>query len=112
MSKNVNSFSSIPTTPGYIYNNYPNQINNYVYTNNNKKVTFNKDVVVYNVESYKEHNKKFCYNEDEQYAHLFEKKEQGYNDYYFKKYANQFNNHRDSFKKENKNKDDCCCIIL
>ena len=119
MNKNNNSFSSIPTYPGYqnynnINNNYPysnNQINNYVNLNTDKKkVTFNRDVVVYNVESYKAHNKKYCYNEDENYEHLFGKKKDGYNDYYYKKYASQFGNSKNSIKKEDKN--DCCCIII
>ena len=124
MYKNDGSFSPVITNQtGYEqmtnYNNNintnPNNnvlINNYFNTKKEggiqKKVKFNNEVEIYNVESYKEHNKKFCYNEEEELDNL-NKKEFGYNDYYFNKYANQFNNDGNN---KVKNKSECCCIIL
>ena len=113
MNNKTNSFSSAPIYYGYQNNNnliqyYPNtNCTNLVTKKNNKKVTFNTDVVVYNVESYKAHNKKFCYNEDEEFENITKS---GYNDYYYKKYSRQFNNLKDSKKKKEEN--NCCCIIL
>ena len=58
MNNKTNSFSSAPIYYGYQNNNnliqyYPNtNYTNLVTKKNNKKVTFNTDVVVYNVESY------------------------------------------------------------
>jgi hypothetical protein len=103
------------TKRNYQFSTNPNNnvlINNYFNTKKEggiqKKVKFNNEVEIYNVESYKEHNKKFCYNEEEELDNL-NKKEFGYNDYYFNKYANQFNNDGNN---KVKNKSECCCIIL
>ena len=81
----------------------------------NKKVTFNRNVVIYNVESYKEHNKKNCYNEDEEFENLLKKKYKDgcYNNYYFKKYSGKFkNNKKMIIQKKGEDNSECCCIIL
>ena len=125
MYKNDDSFSPVVTNQtGYeqmtYYNNHintnPNNnilINNYFNTKKGggiqKKVKFNNEVEIYNVESYKAHNKKFCYNGEDELENL-NKKEYGYNDYYFNKYANHFNTNDENNKV--KNKSECCCIIL
>ena len=118
MYKYENSYSTFPIYQtgygGMINRNniypYNYRIKNPKYIN--KKVTFNKNVVIYNVESYKEHNKKFCYNENEEYENI-KKYKDGYNDYYFKKYSSKFKNKNKMIhpKKAEVNSE-CCCIIL
>ena len=73
-----------------------------------KRVTFNNDIVIFPVESYKEHNKNNCYIECEDDDDINNNEQ---TNYYYKNYANQFNNLRNSIKKEDKNSK-CCCTIL
>ena len=80
----------------------------------NKKVTFNRNVIIYNVESYKEHNKKYCYKEDEEFKNLLRNNyKYGYNDYRFKKYLGKFKNNKKmiSPKKEEDSSKFCCFIL-
>ena len=75
-----NSFLSFPTNQNsneFINNGYN------VKTPNGKKgakkVKFNDTVVIYNVESYKDLNKKLCYNEEEGLAEFYREFPFGYN---------------------------------
>lgn len=93
-----------------ITQNLTGQVNNNKIT---KKVKFDdKNIHIINVESYKEHNRKFCYNPEEDEEDLFNDRGYGggygYNDYYYKKYAEKFN--QTPVQKEQESK--CCCIIL
>jgi hypothetical protein len=127
MYKNDGSFSPVITNQtGYeqmtnynnIINTNPNNnvlINNYFNTKKEggiqKKVKFNNEVEIYNVESYKEHNKKFCYNineEDYQYLNSEDKYKENFNKY-LKKFKNN-NNYNVQQKTEKSN--DCCCILI
>ena len=75
--KNEISLSNLPT---HTTINYPNSSNllstqkNYNNANKNiiKKVKFNYDVEVFNVESYKEHNKLFTFKEEEEIKDLYD----------------------------------------
>ena len=75
--KNGISLSNLPT---HTTINYPNSSNllstqkNYNNANKNiiKKVKFNYDVEVFNVESYKEHNKLFTFKEEEEIKDLYD----------------------------------------
>ena len=75
--KNGISLSNLPT---HTTINYPNRSNllstqkNYNNANKNiiKKVKFNYDVEVFNVESYKEHNKLFTFKEEEEIKDLYD----------------------------------------
>ena len=78
MTKYEGLYSNIHTNQTgnqYVINNnndinyYPNLNNedNNNYNKQMKKVAFNNKVVVVNVESYKEHNKKLTYNYDEEF---------------------------------------------
>lgn len=121
MNKNI--FQTITTDKGINNNaNYIQGTNTIINTNNsndltkrnmNKRVTFNDEVIIYNVKSYKEHNKKFCYNEDETYQHLYNKT-YGYNNSYsnVNKYLNKYKNNNNISQQNGKDKSDCCCIIL
>ena len=72
MKKNENSFSYLSTS----HNSKEMNINGY---NENiatkkkqlKKVNFKETITIYDVESYKEHNKMFTYNEQEGLAEYF-----------------------------------------
>ena len=136
------TLSSVPTHQTMQYSNSSSQNSNQIKNNNinkniTKKVKFNTDVEVYKVESYKEHNKKFCFREEEELNDLYEiengkqfdpnskskfknlkssiikndtlNKNNNYNNY------NSYNNNNDYFnnyQKSNKEKSDCCCIIF
>ena len=75
-----NSFLSFPT------NQNSNEFINNGYNANTpkgkkvaKKVKFNDTVVIYNVESFKDLNKKLCYNEEEGLAEFYREFPFGYN---------------------------------
>ena len=132
------TLSSVPTHQTMEYSNSNSQIssqikNNNINKSNTKKVKFNTDVEVYKVESYKEHNKKFCFKEEEELYDLYEiengktfdsntkskfnnlkssiikndtlNKHNNYNNY-------NNNNYFNNYQKNNKEKSDCCCIIF
>ena len=75
--KNGISLSNLPTHTTINYPNSSNLLstqNNYNNANKNiiKKVKFNYDVEVFNVESYKEHNKLFTFKEEEEIKDLYD----------------------------------------
>ena len=99
----------IKDSTGKIY--FVSNLNNVKKNNNNKKVNFNNKITIYDVESYKEHNKKFCYNineEDYQYLNSEDKYKENFNKY-LKKFKNN-NNYNVQQKTEKSN--DCCCILI
>ncbi len=123
MIKKENSIASIPTGQNitnkvYYVQGTNKAINNVQNVNyikkkgKNKKVTFNKDIAIYDVESYKAHNKLFCYNENEDIDGLYRN-----NDEFNKKYnkfLNKFkNNNNNNMEQQKTNKEeDCCCFII
>ena len=83
-----------------------------------KTVTFKDTVIIYDVESYKEHNKKFCFNEEEGLAEFYKEFPSEYNSRLFSKYSdkNNFNRYFGGFRNPNvtrRNVDpECCCNIM
>ena len=138
--QNEVTLSSIPTTKTINYSNSYSQISNQLKTNNinpnkTKKVKFNTDVEVYKVESYKEHNRKFCFREEEELYDLYEMengkqydgnskskfnnlkssiiKNDTLNKHnYYNNQNNNNNNYYNNYQQNNKEKSDCCCIIF
>ena len=120
MINNAKTISSIPTgqtinSNGYYIKDATGKIyfvrnaNNVKKNNNNKKVNFNTNVTIYDVESYKEHNKKYCYNvneEDYQYLNNDDKYKENIN-----KYLNKFKKNNNYTVQNKVEKSDCCCII-
>ena len=133
MYKNKNSFSS--TSSNYSKNikkeNYENvyfnNCKNVLDTSNNigvnKKVQFNNNIEMIYVESYKEHNKLLCFNEEDINNNVFliNKKQN-----YFENRRNirKRNKNRNNYRKRNNSKIEmnkitnkkeegkCCCIII
>ena len=119
MNKNENSFSSLPTSHNSnigITNEL--KVKNISEKRHLKNVTFNDTVVIYSVESYKEHNKKNCYNEEEGLAEFYKEFPSEYNARVFGKYNNykNFNKYFGGFRNPNvtrRNVDpECCCNIM
>ena len=119
MNKNENSFSSLPTS----HNSNIGISNGQNLKNINEKrqlktVTFKDTVIIYDVESYKEHNKKFCFNEEEGLAEFYKEFPSEYNSRLFSKYSdkNNFNRYFGGFRNPNvtrRNVDpECCCNIM
>ena len=113
MSKNDGSFASIQT--------YPNS--NEVTSDeiickkrkSEKNVSFNETIVIYNVESYKEHNKQFTYNEEEGLAEFYKSLPFGHNTKLFGPFKQNFlrNTVINTNPNLRQNVDpDCCCIIM
>ena len=104
-------------------------VNNNIPAKKHKVVKFDDNVVIYNVESYKELNKKFCYNEEEALANYYgiqSYENTHFNDYKFlyeNKNNNNYNNYNYNYNNYNKNyynatkhkkksNSECSCIIL
>ena len=124
MNKNENSFSSLPTShnSNARINNEP-KLENLSQKRNLKAVKFNDTVVIYSVESYKKHNKEFCYDEKEGLAEYYKEFPSAYDSKMFAKYKN-YNNYNynnryfggGEFRNPNvtrRNIDpECCCYIM
>ena len=111
MIKNDNSIFSIQTN---ITQN-KEIINKNVYNTNkkksNKKVSFNNNVVVINVESYKDYNKLYSYDEEDIYNNCILKDE------YQNHFENMNYNNNNIAKKMGtatltKKEDECCCNLF
>ena len=121
MNKNENSFYSLPTShnSNLGINNIP-KLKNINEKKSLKTVTFNDTVVIYSVESYKELNKKLCYNEEEGLAEFYKEFPSEYNARIYGKYYNNNNNNYNKyfggFRNPNvtrRNVDpECCCNIM
>ena len=72
----------------------------------NKKVSFNNNVVVINVESYKEYNKLYSYDEDDIINNYNLKDE------YQNNFENMINNNNIEKKIGTKKENDCCCNLF
>ena len=119
MNKNENSFSSLPTS-----HNSNIGINKGINLKNiNKKrqlkaVSFKDTVIIYDVESYKELNKKLCFNEEEGLAEFYKEFPSEYNSKLLNKYSdkNNYNKYFGGFRNPNatrRNVDpECCCNIM
>ena len=116
MYKNTSPFYYLPTNQynngeNIIYNNIyyipPSNENNIKRKGKQKNVSFNNNVQIINVESYKEYNKLYSYDIEEINDNFLKEEE---NNYYFenKKIDNKYRKSLISRKKEEK----CCCIIL
>lgn len=118
MYKNESSFSSLPTS-----HNSNTGINKQILKTplekrHLKTVTFNDSVVIYSVESYKDHNKKFCYNEEEGLAEFYKEFPSEYNSRFVGKYNKSYNYDRyfGGFRNPNVTRrnvnPECCCNIM
>ena len=109
-----NSFPSFPTYQNSNeLINYRNHLNTPQKVKKDiKKVNFNDTVVIFNVESYKDHNKKFCYSEEEGLAEFYKEFPYGYNN---GKGYGHFDRYFGGVRNPNvtrKNVDaECCCIM-
>ena len=108
MIRNDYSISSIQTNNTrnkQIINKNANNFNK----KKNKKVTFNNNVVVINVESYKEFNRLYSYNEEDIINNYIMKDE--YQNYFnsINKYNNKGQRKMETPKKKG---DECCCNIF
>lgn len=112
MNKNDGSLSSIQTYPN------SNEVTNNEISQKRKKgkiVSFNETIVIYNVESYKEHNKKFTYNEEEGLSEFYKSLPFGHNTKLFGPFNKTFvkNTVINTNPNYRRNVDpDCCCIII
>lgn len=111
--KNDNSFSTNSNSNEMIINGLRAKLANEKKAT--KKVQFNDTVVIYNVESYKQHNKEFCYDEQEG----FEEFSKEFPDYFARRF-NNYNNNQNTYSNAYRNPNvtrkyvdpECCCIIL
>ena len=108
MNNNQSSLTSIQTNPNSIE----------VINNNNKQgktVSFNETIEIHHVESYKDHNKKLTYNEEEGLAEFYKSLPFGHNGKVFGPFNKYFikNSVYNTNPNYRKNVDpDCCCIII
>ena len=110
MIRNDNPISYIQTNNtqnNEIANKNTNMINQ---TKNKKKVRFNNNVVVINVESYKEYNKLYSYDEDDICNNYLMKDE--YQNYFENAINNNNYNIRKKYETSKKKEDECCCNIF
>ena len=112
MNINDGSLASIQTYPN---SNEANSNDNFIKTKKGKNVSFNETIIFYNVESYKDHNKKFTYNEEEGLAEFYKSLPFGHNNKVFGPFNKYFikNAVYNTNPNLRKNVDpDCCCIIM
>ena len=108
MIRNDNSISSIQTDNTRnkeIVNKNTNNINK---KKSKKMVRFNNNVVVINVESYKDYNKLYSYDDEDIYNNYLMKNE--YQNYYENVVNN--NNINKKYETPKKKENECCCNIF
>ena len=111
MIKNDNSFFSIQTNITQNKEIINKNVNNFNKKKSNKKVSFNNNVVVINVESYKDYNKLYSYDEEDIYNNYIMKDE------YQNHFENMINNNNNIAKKmgtpkQTKKENECCCNLF
>ena len=117
MNQYQNSLSSFPTNPnGLIAKPVVNTGG--LYVKPKKKVTFYETVTFFNIESYKELNKKLCYDEEDGLREYYRSLPYGANPHNHYDYKSLYDMHKtpnfrkttnNTIRKENNNE---CCIIL
>ena len=114
IAKNGNSFSTNSNSNRMIINrikkNLPNE------KKEEKKVRFNEIIVIYNVESYKQHNKEFTYDEEKGYEEFTREFPNyfanQYNQYKNNKYFNGIKAYGNPNVTRKYVDPDCCCIVI
>ena len=108
MNKYESSFSSILTYPN---SNDMISNENYIKRKNEKKVTFNNKIEIFDVESYKALNKKLTFNEEEGLAELQKSLPYGFNGKFFGLSQKYFSTNANPNCRRNVDPE-CCCLII